>query len=653
MESGIYPTPSAFWYNTFVMALLNASNLSKFYGADQILADVGFEVHAGDRIALVGLNGCGKSTLLEIVAGRLEPDSGAVYRARHARLGYLPQNPDFDAAGTLWEAMEAVFEGLLDQARELRKLEQRMATGDETALERYGVLLEAFDTAGGFTYEARIGQVLGGLGFPKDEFEMPVVHLSGGQKTRALLARLLLEEPDLLLLDEPTNHLDLEGIEWLEEQLHSWKGALIVVAHDREFLDAVATRVWELAFRQLETYRGNYTAYTEQRVARRRQQQAAFEAQQEHIAKTEDYIRRYMAGQRSTQAKGRLRRLEREARLDRPHEAQHLRLDLHTNVRSGNLVLGLYDLQAGYEVSEPLVVVDEAEIHRGDRVALVGPNGSGKTTLLRTILQTLPPLAGRVRIGAAVRLGYFAQVQADLDPTLTVLETLADGGVDLVSEGRAFLARYGFRGDDVFKEVGVLSGGERARVALALLALQRANVLLLDEPTNHLDLPSQETLQDVIAHFQGTVLLVSHDRYLIRQLATHVWAIDDGMLYIFEGYQPYADWHQQRREGTPIARQAADKDRERREAERQSERERQRVLARQQQRLEALEAVIHEREQHLQQLNVALDIAGRAQDISRVTKLGVEYRQLEAQLNALLEEWTTIAGAVTAQESNP
>ena len=630
------------------MALLTVSNLSKFYGAEQILADITLEVHAGDRIALVGLNGCGKSTLLEIIAGHLEPDTGAAYRARHTRLGYLPQNPDFDGAGTLWEAMEAVFEGLLEQSQELRRLEQRMAAGDEAALERYGVLLESFDNAGGFNYEGRIGQVLGGLGFHKDEFEMPVAHLSGGQKTRALLARLLLEEPDLLLLDEPTNHLDIEGIEWLEEQLRSWKGALIVVAHDRAFLDAVVTRVWELSRTQIDAYRGNYTAYTEQRTARRQQQQAAFAAQQEHIAKTEDYIRRYMAGQRSTQAKGRLRRLEREARLERPQEAQHIRLDLHTNIRSGNLVLGLYDLLAGYEANAPLVTVEEAEIHRGERVALVGPNGSGKTTLLRTILQTLPPLAGRVRIGAAVRLGYFAQVQADLDPTLTVLETLADAGVDLLSEGRAFLARYGFRGDDVFKEIGVLSGGERARVALALLALQRANVLLLDEPTNHLDLPSQETLQEVIAHFPGTVLLVSHDRYLIQQIATHVWVIADEQLHIFEGYAAYANWHQQRREGAPQARQVADKVREQREVERQAERERQRALARQQQQLEALETTIHEQEQRLQQLTTALDLAGRAQDISRVARLGAEYRQVEAQLNALLEEWAAVAGIVTS-----
>ncbi|HRT30832.1 MAG TPA: ABC-F family ATP-binding cassette domain-containing protein [Anaerolineae bacterium] len=628
------------------MALLTASNLSKFFGAEQILADVSFEVHPGDRIALVGLNGCGKSTLLEIVAGRLEPDAGSVHRARHLRLGYLPQHPDFDGAGTLWEALETVFEGLLEQAQELRALEQRMASGDETALERYGAVLEAFDAAGGFTYEARIGQVLGGLGFAREEFETPIAHLSGGEKTRALLARLLLEEPDFLLLDEPTNHLDIEGIEWLEEQLRTWKGALIIVAHDREFLDAVATRVWELAFTRLETYRGNYTAYTEQRAARRQQQQAAYEAQQEHIARTEEYIHRYMAGQRSTQAKGRLRRLEREERYERPQEAQRIRLDLHTGLRSGNLVLGLYDLQAGYEPGAPLVTVAEAEIHRGERVALVGPNGAGKTTLLRTILQTLPPLGGRVRIGAAVCMGYFAQVQADLDPRLTVLETLGKAGMDLLSEGRAFLARYGFRGDEVFKEIGVLSGGERARVALALLALQRANFLLLDEPTNHLDLPSQETLQEVIAHFPGTVLLVSHDRYLIRQLATHVWAIADGAVHIFEGYQAYADWHQQRREGAPAARQLEERARAEREAARQAQREQQRAQARQQQRLEALEAVIHERELHLRQLTHALEVAGRAQDVTRVAKLGAEYRQVEAELNTLLEEWVVVAGAV-------
>ena len=632
------------------MAILSATNLSKYYGPDEIFSEISIAVHHDERIALVGPNGCGKSTLLEILAGHLEADAGNVYRARDVQLGYLPQTPDFSSEATLWEAMLAVFAHLQTQAAQLRVLEQEMASSDlavrEAAMDKYGVMLESFEMAGGFTYEARIKQVLGGLGFAEGEFSTPVSYLSGGEKTRALLARLLLEEPELLLLDEPTNHLDLEGIEWLEEQLKGWRGALIIVAHDRAFLDAVASRVWELDFRRLESYRGNYTAYLEQRTARRAQQLAAYEAQQQHFAKTEDYIRRYMVGQRTAQAKGRLKRLEREkeeALIARPLEHQRLNLNLQTTLRSGSLVLGFYELQAGYAPDPPLVTVPEAEIRRGQCVALVGPNGSGKTTLLKTILKQIPPLGGRMRLGSAVRVGYFAQVQAHLDPEQTVVDALLEAGMHTISETRSFLARYNFRGDAVFKRVGVLSGGERARVALAILALQRANFLLLDEPTNHLDLTSQETLQEVLRSFNGTILMVSHDRYLIQAIATHVWAIARGELHCFEGYAAYADWHQARREGSPAAQQAEEAARRQREAQRRADRARQRALAQQEQQLATLESQIEALEARLRELTTALDLAGRAQDVTRVTHLGVEYRTVEGQLNALLEEWAQVA----------
>ncbi|MGC9357608.1 MAG: ATP-binding cassette domain-containing protein, partial [Anaerolineae bacterium] len=333
-----------------------------------------------------------------------------------------------------------------------------------------------------------------------------------------------------------------------------------------------------------------------------------------------------------------------------PEAPQNLHLDLETTLRSGDLVLGLYDLEVGYEEHHSLVTVDEVEIHRGERVALVGPNGSGKTSLLRTILRRVPPLRGRVRRGSAVRIGYFAQVQAHFDPERTVVETLLDAGMVSISETRSFLARYGFRGEEVFKKVGVLSGGERARVALAILALQRANFLLLDEPTNHLDLPSQEVLQEVLANFDGSILMVSHDRYLIRALATRVWALADGELHDFKGYPSYATWHEARREGGASEEKQAQEEQNhsRQDAERRQERARQRALARQQEQLEDLETTIHELENRLQQLTVSLDLAGRAQDVDRVTRLGAEYRQVEMELNNLLEEWATIADAPVA-----
>lgn len=637
------------WYNSRTMTLLAVSNLAKYYGADAVFTGLSCAVYRDECIALVGPNGCGKSTLLEIVAGHLEPDEGQVHRPRGLRLGYLPQNPDFQSDKTLWEAMEEVFSQLLKQAQELRRLEQEMASDDaaqrEAAMERYGTLFHAFEDAGGFTYEARIAQVLGGLGFREAEFHKPIAYLSGGEKTRALLARILLEEPELLLLDEPTNHLDIEGIEWLEEHLQMWDGAIIVVAHDRAFLDAIADRVWELDFGTLEAYPGNYTAYAALREERRARRLAEYEAQQAYIEKTEAYIRRYMAGQRSAEAKGRLKRLERLERLERPKEHVDLHIDLQTTQRSGDLVLGLYGLAAGYpDDGIPLVHVEEAEIRRGQRVALVGPNGSGKTTLLRTILGDLDPLQGRVRCGAAVHLGYFAQVQAHLDEEKTILRTILDAGMVSVHETRSFLARYGFRGETVFKKIGVLSGGERARVALATLSLQKANFLLLDEPTNHLDLTSQELLQEILVNFEGTILMVSHDRYLIRETATHVWALDAGVLRTFNSYQAYAAWHVARHAGADTSQQATEERRRRHEAEeRRKERERQRALARQQEQLEALEAQIEQLERRLQALSTALKVAGEARDVERVTELGAEYRKVESDMDRLLEKWAAVA----------
>jgi len=636
------------------MALLVASHLAKYFGVDDIFTDLSLALHAGERVALVGLNGCGKSTLLDIIAGVTETDGGTVTIARDVRLGYLPQQPDFREDGTLWEAMEAVLVGLQARQAQLRRLEALMASPDdaerERAIGRYGRELEAFERDGGFTYEARIGQVLGGLGFAVAEFHEPVAHLSGGQKTRALLARLLLEEPDVLLLDEPINHLDLEGIEWLEDQLKVWKGGLIVVAHDRAFLDTVATRVLEMSHGALESYSGNYSAYAMQREQRVAHQLTEYKAQQRHIEKTEDYIRRYMAGQRSSQAKGRLKRLGRMERHDRPIEDRRINLNLQTTLRSGDLVLGLYDLAAGYELHRPLVTVDEVEVRRGQCVALVGPNGSGKTTLLRTILRRLRPLAGRVRIGAAVRIGYFAQVQDHLIPGKSVLDTLLDAGMGSIAEPRSFLARYGFRGDDVFKDVGVLSGGERSRVAIAILSLSKANFLLLDEPTNHLDIRSQEVLQDVLQAFSGTILMVSHDRYLIHAVATHVWAIEDNQLHVFnEGYEAYEAWHQLWRDAPNKAQQKANAARERHEAARRAQRDRKRAFDKQRERLEELEATIHTFEVDLKELTAALGAAGRKQDISRVSKLGTEYRKIESKLDQLFEEWAEVADTPIAE----
>jgi len=622
------------------MSLVIATDLAKAYGAQDVFEGISLEIPHAARIGLVGPNGSGKTTLLRLIAGLERPTAGRLQRAKGLRIGYLPQQAQLEGEGTLWEAMEAVFADLRAQAEELRRLEAQMADPDrrQEAMARYGPLLEAFEAAGGYTYPTRIEQVLSGLGFSPADLHRPLGHLSGGQRTRALLARLLLEDPDLLLLDEPTNHLDLDGIEWLEGYLRAWKGAMVVVAHDRAFLDQVIEQVWELAFGRLTAYRGNYSRYVVQREERLARQREEYERQQEEIARTQEFIRRYKAGQRSRQARGREKRLARLERVERPREVQPMRLDLGRPLRSGDLVLGLYDLTVGYDPAAPLFTVEEAELRRGERVALLGPNGSGKTTLLRTILGQVEPLAGRIRLGAGVRPGYFAQAHAGLDRRKSVLETVLDEGLPSVGRARDLLGRYGFSGDEVLKRVGDLSGGEQARVALAVLALKGANFLLLDEPTNHLDVPSQEVLQDVLTSFQGTVLLVAHDRYLIRALATRVWAIAGGRLWVFDGgYEPYRAWDRERRpRPAPGGEDGRRRERERRQA---AERAARREAARRARQRAEVEEAIQRLEDRLAQLEAELAEASAAQDVERVAKLGTEYSRLQDELEARWALW--------------
>jgi ATP-binding cassette subfamily F protein 3 len=625
------------------MSILTAHNLAKSYGAQDVFEGISFEIPHGAKIALIGPNGSGKTTLLRLVAGLETPTAGALHRSKGLRVAYLPQQADFDASGALWEAMIEIFAALQEQAAELRRIETAMAdpATREEALQRYSMALEAFELAGGYTYEQRVKEVLSGLGFGEDDFRRPVAQLSGGQKTRALLSRLLLEEPDVLLLDEPTNHLDLAGIEWLEDYLSTWKGAVVVVAHDRAFLDAVVERVWELTWGQLEPYRGNYSVYAVQKAERVALQQTQHDRQQQFIERTEEFIRRNIAGQRTRQAKGRLKRLERVERIEQPRDYRPMSLTLGDNVaRSGDLVLGLYDLVLGYVPDAPLFAAEEFELRRGQCVALLGPNGSGKTTLVRTILGQVPPLAGRVRIGASVCLGYFVQGHTDLDLEKTALETILDAKELKISQARDWLGRYRFSGDDVFKRVGDLSGGEQARVALAVLALQGANALILDEPTNHLDIPSQEVLQEVLGNFGGTLLLVTHDRYLIRRLATHIWAIEDGRLWEFkEGYDEYREWEALQRQQKKLPSEGQPQVKTEREREREGRRAAEREAARQARRQAELEGAIQQLEARKMQLEAQLAAASEQQEIERVRQLGAEYAEVEVELDELLAAW--------------
>ena len=660
------------------MSLLTASNLSKSYGPDDIFKGVGFSIPRGARIAIVGPNGIGKTTLLRILVGLEEPSSGVVRRARGLTIGYLPQEASLEGEHSLWEECLAAFNDLRQREAELARLEAAMSSPDQTehALARYGPLQEAFEQMGGYTYETRIRQTLTGLGFDSQDYQRPLSQLSGGQRTRALLARLLLSDPDLLILDEPTNHLDISAVEWLEGYLNVWAGATLIVSHDRYFLDKVIQVIWEMSQSGLEVYRGNYTAYLQQRQERWDLRQQIFDSEKEHLLKELDYVKRNIAGQRTLQAKGKLRRLSRQVEaveqlgaevvqskrwLEISAEADisehmmsveeverrirglkpprnrppQLKIHLRAGQRSGEIVLRTAGLVVGYP-GEVLFTAGEIELRRLECAAIIGPNGAGKTTFLKTILGKLPPMAGEATLGASLQVGYFAQAHEDLNPEYTLVQEIKSVAPGMMlAESRDLLARFLFTGDDVFRKVSTLSGGERGRLALAKLSLTHANLLLLDEPTNHLDIPSQEILQSVLCDYQGTILLVSHDRYLIDALGTQIWDIgqEQRALRVFRGtyseYRTQLDAERMERENksrlvnaTPAVRRGSSQD--------GKERKRRVRLGEVESRIALLEGNL---------AAISLRLEHPPADPGVVQRLGHEYMQIQDEINALLAEW--------------
>ena len=697
------------------MAIVTTHNIGKSFGALDVFAGLSLSIPHGARTAIVGPNGIGKTTLLRVIAGKEAPSAGTVRRSKGLTVGYLPQESVVESPNTLWDECLLPFRDLLGVQQELARLEAEMAAagkkephacgsergpaGDaelsgatasgaqpDDVMERYGTLQARFEHAGGYTYENRVRQVLTGLGFRPDEYSLPLTHLSGGQRTRALLARLLLEGPTLLILDEPTNHLDTAAVEWLESYIRDWDGAILVVSHDRYLLDKVCNNIWEMSRAGVETYRGNYSHYLTQRQERWELRSKEFEAEKERLLNEMDYIKRNIAAQNVSQARGRLRRMSRqiqaieqvgleamrgkkwlqlsrdvqiEAGVMTPEEAEsrlralrnplrhptELKLRLNAAKRGGNMVLRTRDLAVGYP-GNFLFSVPDLELQRLGCVALIGPNGAGKTTFLKVLLGQHPPSRGEVQLGASLDVGYFAQAHENLNPENDLLQEVSSVAPDmLVAEMRNHLARYLFTGEDVFKKVRVLSGGERGRLALAKLALGNSNLLLLDEPTNHLDIPSQEVLQNVLADFDGTVILVSHDRYLIDALATQVWDIDKekAVLNVFRG--TYTEYRTKAEsavaEATDASRlQKGEAFRKARAAKNREIAEERRARAaelKRQKRLAEVEAGISSLEEKLAHLRGSLANPPAGRD--EIHRLADEYMKAEHEMEALLEEW--------------
>ncbi|WP_264741134.1 ABC-F family ATP-binding cassette domain-containing protein [Cytobacillus firmus] len=638
------------------MILLQVNQLAKNFGADPILTNIKLEVQTRDRIALVGRNGAGKSTLLKIIAGQMTYDSGEIIKPKEVTIGYLAQNTGLESELSIWDEMLTVFSHLQKQEKQLRSLEEQMADPDvlnksdayERILKEYDKLQVDFKENGGYQYEADIRSILHGLNFSSLGYDTKISSLSGGQRTRMALGKLLLTKPDILILDEPTNHLDIETLSWLEQYLQGYNGAILIVSHDRYFLDKVVSQVYEISRRQIRKYPGNYSSYLDQKAANFEREMKQFEKQQEEIAKLQDFIQRNLARASTTKrAQSRRKQLARMDVMDRPlGDEKSASFGFDIERQSGNEVLNIHSLSIGYEeiVSENISL----RLARGDSIALVGPNGIGKSTLLKTIIKKISSFSGEIQYGSNVTIGYYDQEQAELTSNKRVLNELWDEyPLKPEKEIRTILGNFLFSGDDVLKTVSTLSGGEKARLALAKLMMQKANFLILDEPTNHLDLDSKEILENALIDYPGTILFVSHDRYFINRITTKVVELSSiGATEYLGDYDYYVEKKQEQEElfalneqdeSTALQPVKQDKNNYQQDKEaKKLERQRKRRMEEIEEQIEALEKVIDMNDQLLCDPNVY-------QDHEKVMGITKETDQAKAKLEELMEEWTLLA----------
>jgi len=627
------------------MIILSLQHIQKSFGANVVLKDISLTLQAGQRLGLVGVNGCGKTTLMRIIAGLETYDTGTLNVSKGLKLGYLAQQGLVTEGLTVRQELEAVFTPLREMEAKMRELEERMAGAHRPEELRrlgadYASLTEAFERQDGYAWQSAIQGVLAGLGFTKAQHDQLSEKLSGGERTRLCLARLLLQKPDLLLLDEPTNHLDLQALNWLENYLSQYKGTVLIISHDRYFLDHVCDCMAELLLGTVEQYNGNYTRYLEQRAERFESRQKAFDLQQKEIARQEAIIARYRSFNREKSikaAESREKRLAKVERLQRPEDENQVRFSFTVRRRTGDDVLMVKDLKKSFE-DRTLFEHLNMHLRAGDRVALIGPNGAGKSTLFRCLTGDLNPDEGTVRLGANVDMGYYDQHQSSLHPEKSVLDEVWDDFRRLEQyEVRGALGLFLFSGDDVFMPVATLSGGEKGRVALTKLMLKKDNLLLMDEPTNHLDMDSREVLEQTLSDYPGTILAISHDRYFINRFANKVAVLgQDGLLEYAGNYDDYLQ--KTERGDVPDldipqkTRTELDKEKKRTRQEKERIRDAQELAL-------AKEKEIADLEQAMADLETLMALPETYQDSDKAAQAAREYQKAQDRIAALYDEW--------------
>ncbi|MCE3591681.1 ABC-F family ATP-binding cassette domain-containing protein [Streptococcus sp. XMC] len=634
------------------MIILQANKIERSFAGEVLFDNISLQVDERDRIALVGKNGAGKSTLLKILVGEEEPTSGEINKKRDLSLSYLAQDSRFESSNTIYDEMLHVFDDLRKTERTLRQMELEMGEKTGADLEKlmqdYDRLSEEFRQAGGFTYEADIRAILNGFKFDESMWQMKIEELSGGQNTRLALAKMLLEKPNLLVLDEPTNHLDIETIAWLENYLVNYSGALLIVSHDRYFLDKVATITLDLTKHSLDRYVGNYSSFVEQKEQKLLTEAKNYEKQQKEIAALEDFVNRNLVRASTTKrAQSRRKQLEKMERLDKPEAGtKSAHMTFHSDKTSGNVVLTVEEAAVGYDdqvLSEPI----NLDIRKMNAVAIVGPNGIGKSTLIKSIVGQIPFIKGEARFGANVEVGYYDQTQSKLTPHNSVLDELwNDFKLTPEVEIRNRLGAFLFSGDDVKKTVGMLSGGERARLLLAKLSMENNNFLILDEPTNHLDIDSKEVLENALIDFDGTLLFVSHDRYFINRVATQVLELsEEGSTLYLGDYDYYLEKKAElealaaaQAEAVPAAsmEEVTSNDYH---LQKQNQKELRKITR----RIEQLEAEMEELDQKIQAITESMHSTNDAEDL---VQLQSNLDQLTIQQEAVMEEWAELAERV-------